>query len=119
MDDEEKETVEDETKLTSENKIRQRQPRNQISSDAESTECPECGKVFSLKKNLREHIQSVHEGVKYACRHCDYQATQQGNLRTHIKKNHEDLTCDLCGKQYSDYNSLTIHIQYQHCDEPC
>merc|ERR1712150_50939 len=46
MDDEEKETYEDEEddepKQPSENKIRQRQPRNQISSDAESIECPEC-----------------------------------------------------------------------------
>lgn len=66
MNDEEKETIEDyEPKQTSENKIRQKQPQNQLSSDA--TECPECGKVFTEKRNMLRHIQSKHEGIKYHC----------------------------------------------------
>ena len=53
-------------------KIRQRQPRNQISSDVKSTECPECGKEFNLKNNMLKHYRSVHEGIKYPCNQCDY-----------------------------------------------
>ena len=45
VNDDETDVVDDEPKQTSENKIRQRQPQKQISSDAKSTECPECGKV--------------------------------------------------------------------------
>ena len=46
---EKKETEEDDVpKQTLGNKIRLRQPRNQISSDAESTECPECGLIIVL-----------------------------------------------------------------------
>merc|ERR1712150_358823 len=63
-DDEEKETVEDdEPKQPSENKIRQRQPRNQISSDVKSTECPECGAVFTTKRAMVAHYRSKHEGI--------------------------------------------------------
>ena len=60
MDDEEKETDEDdEPKQTPETKIRQRQPRNQISSDARSTECPECGKVFTTKHIMVRHYSII------------------------------------------------------------
>ena len=38
--------------------------------------------------NLTLHIQSKHEGVKYACNQCEYKATQKTNLRTHKKKKH-------------------------------
>ena len=40
---------------------------------------------------LFKHIKSKHDGVKYACDKCDYQATQQGNLRTHMKSKHEGV----------------------------
>ena len=97
LDDEEKENYEDdEPKQTSENKIRQRQPRNQISSDTKSTECPECGKEFAHRYVMLKHYRSVHEGIKYPCNQCDYQATQQSSLQTHIAAKHSDkiLKCD-------------------------
>ena len=33
-------------------------------------------------------MKSVHEGLKFPCPHCEYQATQKGNLQTHIKSSH-------------------------------
>ena len=57
----------DEPKQTPENKIRQRQPRRQISSDAKSTECPECGKEFSKNGDMLTHDRSLHKGIKYPC----------------------------------------------------
>ena len=43
-------------------------------------QCPQCDKLFYNSSNVHAHIRSVHEGVKYACNRCDYQATTQGNL---------------------------------------
>ena len=117
MDDEEKETDEDdEPKQTSENKIRQRQPRNQISSDAKSTECPECGKEFTLKGDMRRHYRSKHEGIKYPCNQCDYQATQQGHLQTHIQSEHEGIRypCNQCDHQATRKVYLQAHISAKH-----
>ena len=83
------ETDEDsETKQTSKNKIRQRQPRNQISSDAKSFECPECGKVYTQKGHMVRHYRSKHEGINYPCNQCDYKATTKSHLQRHIRSRH-------------------------------
>ena len=49
LNDEEKETNENNKlkQIIIDNKIRQRQPRNQISSNVKSSECPECGITYS------------------------------------------------------------------------
>ena len=84
MDEEDQETdADDEPKQTPDDNIRQRQPRIQISSGAKSTECPECGKVYTTKGDMRKHYRSKHEGIKYPCNQCDYQATQQNFLEIH------------------------------------
>ena len=58
-------------------------------------------------------MQSVHEGVKYACNQCDQQFTQQSALTTHIKSVHEGVkyACNQCDKQYTDHSSLRKHIR--------
>ena len=45
--------------------------------------------------SLYTHIKGAHEGLKYHCNDCDYEATQRGTLTTHIKAVHEGLK-DLC-----------------------
>ena len=40
---------------------------------------------------MKKHIQSKHEGIKYPCNQCDYQATKQGSLQTHIQSKHEGI----------------------------
>ena len=84
VDNEKKEPdEEDEPKQTSEHK------RLDLLSDAvNSTECPECGKVFSTKTNMGKHYRSKHEGIKYPCNQCDYQATRKDHLKTHIQSKH-------------------------------
>ena len=81
-----KENEDDEPKHTPENKIMQRKPRNP--SDAKSTECPECGATYFDRSTMMKHYRSKHEGVKYPCNHCDYQATQQSSRQTHIQSKH-------------------------------
>ena len=42
---------------------------------------------FDYKVNcaghLKEHVESIHEGVRYSCDQCDYRATTKGNLKRH------------------------------------
>ena len=40
-------------------------------------QCPQCDKLFYDSSTARKHIRSIHEGVKYACNQCKYQATTQ------------------------------------------
>ena len=76
------------------------------------------GNFFSLDlpNGQAWHIQSQHEGIKYACDQCDYQATTQGNLRVHIQSKHEGIkyACDQCDQQFTKQRSLNTHIQSKH-----
>ena len=117
MDEEDQKTDEDdESEQTPEIKIRQRQPRSQISSDAKSTECPECGKEFTKKSHMLTHYRSIHEGIKYPCNQCDYQATQQGDLQRHIQSKHEGIKypCNQCDYQATTQSNLQTHIKRKH-----
>ena len=98
VDDGKKETEDDEPNQTTKNKIRQRQPWNQIPSEVKSTVCPECGKLFTTKGTMVRHWKSTHEDIRYPCNHCDYQATDTGSLQSHISAKHSDriFKCEQC-----------------------
>ena len=51
--------------------------------------------------SLRKHKQSLHEGVKYNCDQCSYQATEHCSLRKHKLSIHEGAkyNCDPCSYQ--------------------
>ena len=89
----------DEPELKQENTTRNKQPQSQISSDAKSTECPECGKEFTKRGHMLRHYRAIHEAVKYHCDQCDSQFTQQANLQRHIQSNHEGIKypCNVFG----------------------
>ena len=54
-----------------------------------SRSCDQCDYQATQQSNLTRHIQTKHEGIKYACDQCDFLATQQVHLRTHLKKKHQ------------------------------
>ena len=54
--------------------IQQRRPRTHMSNDNYSTQCQECGAEFTQKRDMERHYRSKHEGVKYPCDQCDYEA---------------------------------------------
>ena len=39
--------------------------------------------------NLKIHIDSVYEQIKYPCNQCEYKATEKGHLQTHIESVNE------------------------------
>ena len=53
--------------------------------------CNHCDYQATQQGNLTTHIQSKHEGVKYACNQCDFQASMQSALAIHIQSNHEGV----------------------------
>ena len=78
--------------------------------------CNQCDYQAKYKGSLVFHIQSKHEGVKYACNQCDYQAKQKGNLVVHIQSKHEGVryACDQCNYKATKQDHLTKHIQSKH-----
>ena len=79
-------------------------------------QCTQCYKTFTRKEGLRQHNQSVHEGIKYACSQCDFQAVRQDGLTQHIKSKHEGVNyaCNQCDKKYSQQRDVTRHIKATH-----
>ena len=51
--------------------------------------CNQCDKQYSAQQSLTQHKQSKHEGIKYACHQCDQHFTRQIRLTQHIKSAHE------------------------------
>ena len=92
-------------------KPRPRLPRTQMSNDTKSTQCPECGSVYFDRSTMLKHYRSKHEGVKYSCNQCDYQATQQDNLQSHISAKHSDtvLKCEDCDYQTKWRSNFQTH----------
>ena len=78
--------------------------------------CPHCGSTFATKISLRNHIQVVHEDVKFECPHCNYSNGRKSNLDLHIKTKHEGLTfpCPHCSYKATRKHNLKVHIKTTH-----
>ena len=60
--------------------------------------CHGCSFTTVDKRTLKEHIESIHDGVRYPCDECEYQATRPSNLRKHKQVKHTTITfpCEMC-----------------------
>ena len=79
-------------------------------------QCQLCDKRFKNNLTLKNHIESVHNGVKYTCEQCFKQFTDRGSLSKHIKNIHEGVRyeCDQCGYKATQQQNLKVHIQSVH-----
>ena len=50
--------------------------------------CLQCEFSSKDRGNLKKHIGYKHEGIRYACHHCDYKATTTSHLNRHVKNIH-------------------------------
>ena len=65
-----------------------------------------CGKLFSKSADLKLNVDPIHDGIRYFCNQCDYEATQTSHLRTHTKSIHEKITyARLQFKYFAYFNS--------------
>ena len=63
--------------------------RREIHSDvAEVHSCPECGKTFLRKWNLKTHMESHQQGKKLKCQLCDQTFAEIRSVSDHILKSH-------------------------------
>ena len=54
-------------------------------------QCTYCDYKVSKNSSLREHIKSVHEGIKYPCDQCEYVAKIKRSLKKHVKNKHSKV----------------------------
>ena len=53
-----------------------------LSEKGRKYNCKECGKQMANMGSLYTHIRAVHEGVKYPCQECLYQANSKRTSRS-------------------------------------
>ena len=54
--------------------------------------CPECGKYFEKKGNMKVHVKTVHYGLKeFQCQKCELCFFTKRNLQVHEEKVHPEL----------------------------
>ena len=70
----------------------------------------------TTQSNLKTHMKSKHESVKFACHQCDFQGSDQSNLKRHTEGKHEGVkyACHLCDYQASWKKHLKTHIESKH-----
>ena len=95
--------------------VAKKSANSNLSGDA-IFKCLDCERIFNDQQALYHHINIDHEGVKYACNQCNFQAILQGNLTKHLQSKHKGVkyACDQCGKQFTEDGSLMRHIQSVH-----
>ena len=84
----------------------------------QSFACDKCPYITKWKKQLKCHIESIHEPVvfRYNCDQCIYKASHKRDLRKHIRRQHSasSCLCQLCGKTFGSPGSLENHKYVYH-----
>ena len=86
--------------------------------------CDICNKLFSNKSNLRKHIKSVHEKMKFKCEICDKKLSRKDELQRHKLSVHSkniEFKCIVCERKFSRKDNLLAHknvcCKCKHCHE--
>ena len=80
--------------------------------------CQYCGKGFSVKCNLKAHLET-HKSVEersFKCSQCSHTATTLPLLRLHMHSHtgERPYVCELCGESYRRPSNLRRHKKLEH-----
>ena len=78
--------------------------------------CDQCSFQATRRAYVKTHVQSVHEGVRYPCAKCTFKANTENSLRDHRKAVHEGIVymCSLCPYKSAKKNNLKRHNGTKH-----
>ena len=78
--------------------------------------CDKWEYAATITADLKWHIESKHEGVRYLCDKCEYAATSASHLKRYIESKYEGVRypCDKSEYAATKAGSLKRHIKSKH-----
>lgn len=81
--------------------------------------CPYCLREFKRKHHLKDHVKTVHEGIRpYQCTYCDRSFGLSKTLRVHLMghTNKRPFDCNICQKTFRQIAELNRHLKNHSSD---
>ena len=79
--------------------------------------CHECPKIYDQPGKLKLHVAVIHRGERpFKCLMCDFTSTAPNSLREHKQTVHEGVMfpCKYCSKQFNRISTLNTHAKSFH-----
>ena len=74
--------------------------------------CSTCSKSYKRKKNLDDHVKTVHQGSWHICGICAKNFTREDCLQNHMKchQNNPSYSCEICNKGFYYQKTFEEHV---------
>ena len=87
--------------------------------------CNHCGKTFTVKIKLNQHVQMYHElsikeKIIIQCKHCEFNVSNTTRFKVHMRKHtgEKPEICQHCGIGFSEKNTLKNHESLHTGEKP-
>jgi uncharacterized Zn-finger protein len=86
---------------------------------AKSYECDDCGKTFSQKDKLKQHMRIHKEENPHKCNQCGKVLSNASSMKVHYRSHtgEKPYSCDVCGHAFSTSGNRNAHKRKVHKDE--
>ncbi|XP_035537760.1 zinc finger protein 135-like [Morone saxatilis] len=96
------------------------QKHNGVQTGVKPFRCSVCGKRYSWKKSLTDHMRLHSEGKRFSCSVCNktFQWRRDVVMHMRIHTGEKPFSCSFCGKRFAQNGNLTSHLRGHTGEKP-